>query len=207
MERILSAPGQRVRMKRFGLYFPCPAVCVGSPISWAPGCQMLTWELSPTSSFPLTPSPSSQENGGVGWRQGASSGWIPPETCLSYSVGDSLFKGTRVYVREPCFVHSIKFFFSPPQIRNSSYLVQRSSVGTKGVVAARGPQWCPWGGSSVVRQVRQWGVWPSTLAGATAVAGAVTGSGKRGGFTEIRRTGRSRAGVLSVAGFVGFSCC
>lgn len=114
MERILSAPGQRVRMKRFGLYFLCPAVCVGSPISWAPGCQMLTWELSSTSSFPLTPSPSSQENGGVGWRQGASSGLIPPETCLSYSVGDSLFKGTHVCVREPCFVHSIKFFFSPP---------------------------------------------------------------------------------------------
>ena len=51
MERVLSAPGQRVRMKRFGLYFPCPAVYVGSPISWLQGAKCWPGKLAPPLHF------------------------------------------------------------------------------------------------------------------------------------------------------------
>ena len=47
MERVLLAPGQRVRMKRFRLYFPCPAVYVGSPISWLQGAKCWPGKLAP----------------------------------------------------------------------------------------------------------------------------------------------------------------
>lgn len=43
---------------------------VGSPVSWAPGCQMLTWEISPTLHFHSLLCPPLKQMGELGGRKG-----------------------------------------------------------------------------------------------------------------------------------------
>lgn len=103
---------------------------VGSPISWAPGCQMLTWEISPALHFHALLCPPLKKMRELGGRKGHTVDAFLQKLALVIVLEIHLLKALLVCVREPCFVHSIKFFFFPPD-QESSNLVQRSSVGTE----------------------------------------------------------------------------
>lgn len=105
---------------------------VGSPVSWAPGCQMLTWEISPTLHFHSPLCPPLKQMGELGGRKRHPVAEFLQKLALVTVLEIQLFKGTHCVCGEPCFVHLIKLFpLAPAQIRSSSNLVRRSSVGTK----------------------------------------------------------------------------
>lgn len=116
---------------------------VGSPISWAPGCQMLTWEISPALHFHSLLCPPLKKMRELGGRKRHTVDEFLQKLALVIVLEIHFLKALLVCVREPCFVHSIKFFSFFPPHQESSNLVQRSSVGTEWVVAVCGPQGSP----------------------------------------------------------------
>lgn len=88
---------------------------VGSPISWAPGCQMLTWEISPALHFHALLCPPLKKMRELGGRKGHTVDAFLQKLALVIVLEIHLLKALLVCVREPCFVHSIKFFFFPPR--------------------------------------------------------------------------------------------
>lgn len=123
------------------------------PHKLAPGCQMLTWEISPTLHFHSL-LPPLKKMGELGGGKGHPVDEFLQKLAL-VTVLEIHFLKALVCVCERalfCTLDQVLFSPNPPQVGNSSYWVQRPSVGAEGVVATRGAQCRPWGGSSVVRQ-------------------------------------------------------